>query len=98
MLHHQSRAYIYFPTKSFTIGGRSTKDKKWMSSCTEDEIQSVFDHWAHRNQEDVSYTDVKQNVEDKGTSVNSMVAEMDWSYFAPLMMEECFEVDNEASL
>ena len=58
----------------------------------EAEIQSVFEHWLKRNEEDVPFGEVKRRVDKKGMSVNRMALEMDWAYFAPLTLEETCEV------
>ena len=71
---------------------------KWMVTRTEDDVKSVYEHWASRNQIDVSYNDVKQKVQDRGVTVNGMVEEMDWECFAPLTMEESFLRDAPGSV
>ena len=63
---------------------------KWMATRTKDDVKSVYEHWASRNQVDVSYTDGTQKVRDIGLTVNRMVEEMDWECFAPLTVEESF--------
>ena len=70
---------------------------KWMSTRTEDDVKSVYEHWASRNQVDVAYDDVRQKVRDRGMAVNRMVEEMDWECFAPLTMEESFARDTTTS-
>jgi hypothetical protein len=70
---------------------------KWMSTRTEDDVKSVFEHWATQNQVDVDYDEVKRKVRDRGMSINRMVDEMDWECFTPLTMEESFEIDASAS-
>ena len=43
----------------------------WMATRTEDAVKSVYEHWASRNQVDVSYEDVKRKVRDRGMTVNA---------------------------
>ena len=66
---------------------------KWMATRTEDDVKSVYKHWASRNQIDVSYNDVKQQVRDRGMTLYYMVEDMDWECFSPLTMEELFMRD-----
>ena len=68
--------------------------KRYMKDRTESEIQSVFDHWMRRNEEDVSYGEMKGKIADREMSVKRMSAEVDWAYFTPLSMDECFELDD----
>ena len=68
-----------------------------MATKTKDDVKSVYKHWASRNQVDILYDDVKQKVQDRGTTINRMVEEMDWVCFAPLTMEESFARDAPAS-
>ena len=64
---------------------------KWMATRTEDNVKSVYEHLATRNQVDVTYDDVKWKLGTRRMTVNQMVEGMDWEYFAPLTMEESFE-------
>jgi hypothetical protein len=67
---------------------------RWfMKDRTEMEIQSVFDHWNERNQDDVTYVGMRRKLDDRGMSVRRMTSEMDWAFFVPLSREECFELD-----
>jgi hypothetical protein len=68
-----------------------------MAGREEKEIQSVFEHWASRNKDDMPYGEMKQRVDERGMSVNRMAAEMDWAYFAPLTREETFDLVNSDS-
>jgi hypothetical protein len=72
--------------------------KKYMTNRTEAEIQSVFDHWIYRNQDDMFYGEMKRKVADRGMSVNRMASEVGRASFASLTMIECFEVDDEDSV
>ena len=69
-----------------------------MERRSEQDIQSVFEHWLRRNEEDVPFEEVKRRVDEKGMSVNRMALEMDWAHFAPLTFEEtCMVADGEDS-
>ena len=70
---------------------------KWMATRTEDDVKSVYEHWASRNQIDAPYNEIKQKVQDRGMTMNRMVEEMDWEHFAPLTMEESFVRDTQES-
>ena len=61
-----------------------------MATRTEADVKSVYEHWASRNQSDMSYNDAKQKVRDRGMTINCMVEEMNWECFAHLTMEESF--------
>ena len=69
-----------------------------MATRTEDDVKSVYEHWASRNQVDVPYDDIKQKVQERGMTVNRMVEEMDLECFAPLTMEESFTRDASGSV
>lgn len=71
--------------------------KRYMKDRPESEIQSVFDHWMRRNEEDVSYGQMKNKIADREMSVKRMAAEVDWAYFTPLSMDECFELEEPRS-
>lgn len=71
--------------------------KRYMKDRAESEIQSVFDHWMRRNEEDVSYGEMKGKIADREMSVKRMAAEVDWAYFTPLSMDECFEWEDNDS-
>jgi len=72
--------------------------KKYMEGRSEQDSQSVCEHWLRRNEEDVPFEEAKRRVDEKEMSVNRMALEMDWAHFAPLTLEEtCMVADDEDS-
>ena len=59
-----------------------------MLDTTEDEVPSVFKHWCEQNKKHPSYEEIKTTVRDRGISIHTIYAQMDWDHSVPMTLDE----------
>ena len=69
-----------------------------MMDKTEDEVNSVFEHWCERNKKHPLYEETKTTVRDRGISIQKIAAQMDWEHFAPMTKDKYIAVPVNVAL
>ena len=68
-----------------------------MMDKTEYEVTSVFKHWCERSKKHPLYGEIKTAVRDRGISIRTICAQMDWDHFAPMTVDEYIDTPASAA-
>ena len=52
----------------------------------------MFDHWMRRNEKDPLYREMRSKMGGRNMTVKRMATKMEWAYFAPISIDECYKI------